>query len=175
MLAFLLGVVLTLTAIVAYFYFGGPPVAVTEKAAPWEPLLSVPTNTRARLEAKPAPFPASEDAFEAGARTYRVQCAQCHGAPGHEASLGRMMLPRARQFFSSRDRNGTVAQTPGELYWKTAFGIRHSGMPAYNRTLTDTQLWQIALLLHSSNDLPDPVRSLLMQGLPQQQPTVVQP
>ncbi len=175
LLAFLLGVLLTLTGIVAYFYCGKPPVAATEKAALWEPLLSVPNNIRARSAAKSPPFPASEDAFEAGARTYRTQCAQCHGAPGHEAPLGRAMLPRAQQFFSPRDRTSTVAQAPGELYWKTAFGIRRSGMPVYSHTLTDTQLWQIALLLHSANDLPDPVRGLLLQGAPPPQPTPVQP
>ncbi len=173
--AFLLGIVITLTGIVLYFYAGKPPVSATEKAAPWEPLLNVPIHASARAAAKSAPFPSSEDVFEAGARTYRAQCAQCHGVPGHEAPLGRTMLPHAQQFFSPRDRASTVAEAPGELYWKTAFGLRRSGMPAYNRALSDTELWQLALLLHSANDLPDPVRTLLTEGMPLPQPTVVQP
>lgn len=171
------GVALTLLSLAAYFYFGHPPVAVTDKAAIWEPLLTpIPLKARTRAEAKSAPFPASEEVFESGARTYRAQCAECHGTPGHDAPLGRVMLPRAQQFFAPRERRAVGAQAPGELYWKTAFGIRRSGMPAYSHTLTNTQLWQLSLLLHSAADeLPDPVRRILTEGVPPPQPTVVQP
>ncbi len=173
--AFLFGVLCTVAGIVAYFYLGKPPVAATEKAAPWEPLLSVPARIRPQAAAEPAPFAASEDVFEAGARAYRAQCVQCHGAPGHDAALGKTMVPRAQQFFSARDGASVTAQQPGAIYWETAFGIRRSGMPAFNHTLTDMQLWRIALLLHSAGDLPDPVRASLTSGLPAPQATVVQP
>lgn len=168
---------LTFLCLALYFFFGRPPVAVTDKAALWEPLLMpVPLRSRALSEAKAAPFPASEDVFEAGAHTYRAQCAHCHGTPGHESNVGRAMLPRAQQFFSPRERRSVAAQAPGELYWKTAFGIRRSGMPAYNHALTDIQLWQLSLLLHSAaDDLPDPVKAILTAGVPPPQPTVVQP
>ncbi len=177
LLGVLLGMLLSFLGVAAYFYFGNPPVAVTDRAALWEPLLlSVPLHSRASTQVKPAPFPASEDAFEGAARTYHAQCAHCHGTPGHDAAVGHLMLPRAPQFFSLRDRKVISAQAPGEIYWKTAFGIRRSGMPAYNRTLSDTQLWQLGLLLHSAGDeLPDPVRNLLTQGEPAPQPTVVTP
>ncbi len=177
LLGLVAGVGLTLLGLAAYFYFGHPPVAVTDKAAMWEPLLTpVPLRARARSEAKPAPFPASEEVFESAAHIYRAQCSECHGTPGREAALGRSMLPRAQQFFTSHDRRATAAQAPGELYWKTAFGIRRSGMPAYNHTLTNTQLWQLSLLLHSAGDqLPDPVLAILTAGVPPLQPTIVQP
>lgn len=173
----LLGVGLVIVAVVAYFYLGNPPVAVTDSGALWEPLIhSVPLHSRSKATIKPPPFPASEDVFEAAATTYRANCVTCHGSPGHDAPTGRIMVPRAPQFFSSRDKKATSTQQPGELYWKTAFGIRGSGMPAYSRTLTDTQLWQLSLLLHSAADeLPDPVRTLLTQGDPPPQPTVVRP
>ena len=163
LLGILLGVIVPVGGTIAYLYFGNPPVAVTDRSALWEyPLRSIPLNARVASHGRTPPFPASEDAFESGARTYRTQCAQCHGTPGHESALGRAMVPRAQQFFSIRDRKDTAAQAPGELYWKTAFGLRRSGMPAYNRTLTDTELWQTSLLLHSAgDDLPDPVHALL--------------
>ncbi len=176
LLGMLLGVALTAVALLLYFRYGRPPVAVTDTSSLWEPLVeNVPLNARAEAEAKTPPFPAGEDAFEGGAHTYRTQCAQCHGTPGHDSTLGRSMLPRAPQFFS-RDRKSTGAQSPGELYWKTAFGIRRSGMPAYNKQLTDTQLWQLALLLHSAADeLPDPVHNILTASNPAQQPTEIKP
>lgn len=176
LLGVLVGILLTLVAIPAYLYFDHPPVAVTDKPALWEHLVGpVATQRRLRREAKPAPFAAGEDAFEGAARTYRSQCAQCHGSPAQDAAVGAAMLPRAPQFFT-RDRRTTASKAAGELYWATAFGIRRSGMPAYRRALTNTQLWQLALLLHSADqDLPDPVRQLLNPQLPPTAPTSASP
>jgi len=177
LLGMLLGILLSAAAIVVYFRFGNPPVAVADRAALWEPLVtSVPVHSRANGSAKQPPFPASEDAFEAAARVYRTNCAQCHGTPGHDAPLANKTQPRAPQFFGLRDRKTIAAEPVGEVYWKTAFGIRRSGMPAYNHTLSDTQMWQLSLLLHAVNeDLPAPVKTLLTQGNPPPQPSVVLP
>ncbi len=164
LLGILLGSLLTFAGLAAYFYLDHPPVAVNDKPALWEHLTeTVPLRHRVQAEAKQPPFPAGEDGFESAARIYRVQCAQCHGTPGHESSIGRQMLPHAQQFFG-RDRRATAAKPAGELYWPTAFGVRHSGMPAYNRSLSNTDLWNLALLLHSADqELPEPVRNLLAQ------------
>lgn len=166
------GSLLTVLGIIAYFYFGHPPVATADRPAFWEHLTeTVPLHRRVAASAKQPPFPAGEDSFEAGARIYRTQCASCHGTPGNEAALGRQMLPHAQQFFG-RDRQSTAAKPVGQLFWPTAFGIRHSGMPAYNRTLSNTDLWNLALLLHSADqELPDPVRNLLAPTIPATPPT----
>ncbi len=178
LLGVFLGVCLSAAAAVAYFYFGKSPVAVSDKPALWEHLAeTVSVRRRMSSEAKLPPFPASEEVFEAAAHIYRNQCAVCHGVPGREAAVGRQMLPHAPQFFG-RDRRETSAKAVGELFWPTAFGIRRSGMPAYNHTLSNTQLWQLALLLHSANDeLPDPVSNLLIatDQQPVQAPPVVLP
>ena len=166
-LGVLIGIALTLVAIPVYFYFGHPPVAIADKPALWEHLAErVAVDRRIQHDTKPAPFPADEEVFEGAARTYRSQCAQCHGTPSQDAQVGAAMIPRAQQFFT-RDRKTTAAKAAGDLYWATAFGIRRSGMPAYRKSLTNTQLWQLALLLHSADqDLPDPVRDLLRPTIP---------
>jgi len=176
-LGMFLGAAFTILTIAAWMRFGKPPVAVSDAASLWEPLVaSVPTNARAKSEAKTPPFPASEDVFEAAAKTYSRNCVSCHGAPGQSSATGRAMSPRAPQFFSPADKTALAGQQPGEIYWKTAYGIRRTGMPAFGKTLTDSQLWQISLLLQaSSSDLPDPVRNLLTEGLPAPQPTEVHP
>lgn len=163
LLGILLGCALSLMAAVLYFYVGHPPVAVSDKPALWEHLSETTSvHRRVAAEAKQPPFPASEDAFEAAAHIYREQCTQCHGRPGLEAAVGRQMLPHAQQFFG-RDRKLTSAKPIGELFWPVAFGIRRSGMPSYGRTLSNTQIWQLALLLHSADqELPDPVSGLLI-------------
>lgn len=163
--------------IVVYLLLGRPPVAVTDRPALWEPLLTtLPLRQRVRAEATTPPFPASEEVFESGAHLYQAHCAQCHGVPGQAAVLGRAMLPRAPQFFAARGQQGSAAEPAGELFWQTAFGIRNSGMPAYNHALSSTELWQVSLLLHAAgSNLPDPVVAILMQGAAPRQPTVVVP
>lgn len=172
LLAAVCGSAFTLIALAAYFYFGTPPVAVADKPSPWEHLTAtVPLHHRLQAEAKQPPFPAGEDGFEAAAKIYRTQCAQCHGNPGHESAIGRAMLPHAQQFFG-RDSKATAAQPVGELFWVTTNGVRRSGMPAYAHTLSNTDLWNIALLLHAANgELPDPVRQLLAPTIPATLPT----
>jgi mono/diheme cytochrome c family protein len=39
----------------------------------------------------------------------------------------------------------------GETYWKIKNGIRLSGMPSYGHALTETQLWQVSLLLSKAD------------------------
>lgn len=172
LLGVLLGCLFTIAAATAYFYLGKPPVAVSDKPALWEHFTTtVPLHSRLQAESKQPPFSAGEDGFEAAAKIYRTQCAQCHGNPGHEAALGRAMLPHAQQFFG-RDSKATAARPVGELFWVTTNGVRRSGMPAYARTLSNTDLWNLALLLHAADgDLPDPVRTLLAPTIPATLPT----
>jgi mono/diheme cytochrome c family protein len=46
----------------------------------------------------------------------------------------------------------------GETYWKIKNGIRLTGMPAYGKVLSETQLWQVSLLL-SMADKPLPAEA----------------
>jgi mono/diheme cytochrome c family protein len=48
---------------------------------------------------------------------------------------------------------------PGETYWKAANGIRLTGMPAYKGSLSDTQLWQVSLMLANADKLPPPAKA----------------
>nr|WP_232298871.1 cytochrome c [Granulicella tundricola] len=109
-----------------------------------------------------------EDVFESGAKVYTARCAACHGTPAHDGSLATSTSPPALQLWRKRATGtavGDSALEPGEIYSKTRYGIPHTGMPAYKAQLSDTQIWQIALLLKSANQpLPDPVRALLTSG-----------
>ncbi len=109
-----------------------------------------------------APFGTSEEVFEAGARLYAANCAGCHGRPGRN---GRG--PSAAQFWDHSNPAGlhAIAQPAGALFQATARGNLVQGMPSYGQRLTDTQIWDIALLLRSAHDdLPDPVLRLLRGG-----------
>lgn len=109
-----------------------------------------------------APFGTSEEVFEAGARLYAANCAGCHGRPGSNGKG-----PNAAQFWDRNNAAGrhAIAQSAGAIYQATAKGNLAQGMPSYGQRLTDTQVWDLALLLKSAHeDLPDPVLRLLRGG-----------
>jgi thiosulfate dehydrogenase len=166
LLGFILGVVAVAAGLFLYLKFGPLPVAVADTPFPFEKeLVRMPLHARIATETKDAPFGTSEDVFEAGAHVYREHCASCHGTPGHDVSYAKYMYPDAPQLWKKHGKNGIVGVSddePGETYWKVAHGIRLTGMPSYQHTLSDTQMWQVSLLLKNADKpLPDPVTQIL--------------
>jgi mono/diheme cytochrome c family protein len=141
-------------------------VATADKPFPFEKsIVSVPLNARIDREMKTAPFGISEDVYEGGARVYRADCAACHGTPGHDVPFAKYMYPGAPQLWKKHATGNVVGVSDddaGETYWKVANGIRLTGMPAFNHVLTDTEMWQVTLLLKNADQqLPDPVVKIL--------------
>jgi len=163
---FLLGILGVAAGLFLYLKFGPLPVAVADQPLPFEKeIVRLPLGARIDRESKTAPFGTSEDVFESGAHIYRAQCAACHGTPGHDVSFAKHMFPSAPQLWKKHGTEGVVGVSddePGETYWKVANGIRLTGMPAFNHVLSDTQIWQVSLLLKNADkDLPNPVTQIL--------------
>jgi mono/diheme cytochrome c family protein len=151
-----------------YLRFGHPPVAVADAPFPFErQVVGVPLEARIARERKQPPFGTSEDVFEAGAKVYAANCSGCHGSPGHDAAFGKDIYPQAPQLWKKHAHGGVVGVSddePGETFWKIENGIRLSGMPSYRHTLSETQMWQVSLLLKNADQqLPDPVLRLLQE------------
>jgi len=166
LLGFLLGIALIAAGLFAYLKFGALPVAVADKAFPFEKeIVYLPLNSRIDREMKAAPFGISEDVFESGAHVYRAQCASCHGTPGHDVAFAKHMFPQAPQLWKKHGDDAVVGVSddePGETYWKVANGIRLSGMPAFSHVLSSTEMWQVSLLLKNADkELPGPVSQIL--------------
>jgi len=166
LLGIILGVLLVPIAVMAWFHFGHVPVAVADAPLPQERLLThVALDARIDREViKTPPIPADEAAFVAGAQIYRDQCASCHGFHGKPSSFGPHMYPDAPPLWEehhhgSETMMGVTDDPPGETYWKVANGIRLSGMPSFKEVLTDTQMWQVSLLLATA-DKPLPPAAL---------------
>ena len=69
------------------------------------------------------------------------------------------MRPPLWEKHHNGDVVGVSDDPPGETYWKVANGIRLTGMPAFKNVLTDTQMWQVSLLLANA-DKPLPPAAL---------------
>jgi mono/diheme cytochrome c family protein len=166
LLGFVAALVLAAVGLAFYFKFGAPPVATADTPFPFEKaIVQLPLNARIDREMKTAPFGTSEDVFEGGAHVYKAECASCHGTPGHDVAFAKYMYPTAPQLWKKHAHGNVVGVSddePGETYWKVANGIRLTGMPSYQHVLSDTQMWQVSLLLKNADQqLPDPVMGIL--------------
>ncbi len=162
---FLVGLVVGLVAVplLGYLYItsGMAPVATSAGPMPFERMLAH-KALAAHIEKempKSVPIAADDAAYAAGAEVYKHNCGLCHGFPGQPASaVAKGMFPEPPALLEG---TGVTDDLPAETYWKVANGIRLTGMPAYEKSLSTTQMWQVSLLLANADKLPKSVKDSL--------------
>lgn len=78
-----------------------------------------------------------------GAACFRDHCVQCHGAPGvAQQPFGMAMQPVPGPLVDA-GRHWRAR----ELYWLTRYGIKMSGMPAWEYHLSEGDLWDVVAFL----------------------------
>lgn len=159
-IGFVLGILLC--AGTAYYYFasGMAPVAVSDPLMPFEQKMAnmaLDAHIKNQRVGQP-PIAADEANLLAGADVYKQNCAVCHGLPGHPVGYFNMMFPKPTQLFKGK---GVTDDPPSVSYWKVVNGIRLSGMPSFKNKLSDTQLWQVSLLVAHANELPQSAKDVL--------------
>jgi thiosulfate dehydrogenase len=106
------------------------------------------------------PLPYNDSNMLAGAQEFKEHCAFCHGLPGQPrpyAAAG--MFPVPPQLFEAKEM---VTDDPeGVTHWKVTHGIRLSGMPGFEKTLSDTKRWQVTMLVAHADKLSSAVRAVL--------------
>jgi len=166
---FLFGLIvgLVLLPLAVYFYFskGIAPVATSAPPMPFEKMFaSMALHARLDKEVpKTVPIAADDAAYAAGAQVYKEHCAVCHGVPGQpQTAIASGMFPKPPKLMEGK---GVTDDPPGETYWKVAGGIRMTGMPGFEKTLSTTQMWQVSLLCANADKLPAAVKDILT-GVP---------
>lgn len=165
MKTFLFGIVIGIILVCAgaYYYFatGSAPVATADHPMPLEKSLAN-KALHARIERempKTVPISADESAYMAGAKIYVENCVVCHGYPGQDQSvIAKGMFPKPPELFRGK---GVTDDEPGETYWKVSHGIRLTGMPSFGDALSETQMWQVSLLLANAGKISDAVKQEL--------------
>jgi thiosulfate dehydrogenase len=168
----LLGIAIGMFLVPSLFYLyirsGAAPVTASAPSLPLEKFFAK-TALHAKMDSeiiKTVPVESSEEAWLAGAVTYRESCAVCHGLPNRPPSIiGKSMFPIAPQLFETQTM--VTDDPPGKIFWKAKNGIRLSGMPGFKDSLTDHQLWQVSVLLAAADKIPaDVVRVLVSDPNP---------
>lgn len=160
-----LGVVLVFVGIYFYFATGQAPVATKSSEMPFEHRFAH-MALDAYLNKQPHPNPPvspDETTFLAGAKVYTEHCAVCHGLPGEpKTAIADGMFPKPPQMFHGV---GVTDDEPWETYWKVNSGIRMTGMPGFGDRLSETQMWQVSLLLKNADKISPAVKTQLLGSL----------
>jgi thiosulfate dehydrogenase len=161
-LGFVFGLVAVVLVVGFYFGLGMAPVATSAPPMPMERhLAKLALHTRISKEMPTqVPIQPDEPNLLAGAQIYREHCAVCHGLNGQpETAIAKGMYPQPPQLFM----DGVTDDPPGETYWKAANGIRLTGMPGFKASLSETQLWQVSLMLAHADKLPASVKATVSE------------
>lgn len=108
------------------------------------------------------PVPATEQNLVAGAQLYMRHCAGCHGTPSSaDTPLMHSFNPPVPRFFKhapdmSDNQNFLVIQ----------HGIRWTAMPAWDKTLSEQQMWEVTTFLGNIPKLPPAAQKVLQQSSP---------
>jgi thiosulfate dehydrogenase len=58
---------------------------------------------------------------------------------------------------------GVTDDPVGATHWVVKNGIRFSAMTSFNQKLSDSEIWQVSLLLRNADKLPNSVQDSLRQ------------
>lgn len=175
LIGFVLAVIILVGGVYYYFAAGMAPVATSDLPMPFEKKLAhLALDAHIGKQATgQSPVAADEATYVAGAEVYKQRCAMCHGTLGQQPTdYATTMYPKPPQLFQGK---GVTDDPVSESYWKTANGIRMTGMPAFKTKLTDTQLWQVSQLLAHANEISDSVKKVLVADGTTQMPPAAPP
>lgn len=121
----------------------------------------------ARLAPKtPDPLAPTVPNLLRGISRYKQDCAVCHGlADGKPTVIARGLYQPPPQLA----KDGVEDDPPGITFYKIAKGIRMTGMPSFDHTLNDHQIWEVVTFLKTMNHLPPAAESAWKAARPANQ------
>lgn len=154
---FLLGIVFTIVIIFVGGFLllkkGYMSMAADVEPLPFEKSLAmgaVDASTERHAVERKNPNSPSEENLVAGAQLYLNHCAGCHGVPSNpDAPFGRSFYPPVPAFFKD-----APDMPENQNFYIIAHGVRWTGMPGWNKTLTEAQIWQVVTFLTNIEKLP---------------------
>jgi len=165
----LLGVVLTLAIalIGAYVLVRSGLIPANADAQPgrletWMARTSLDAALRRNAPKDQNPVALTDQNLTNGVHLYAQNCAVCHGSAKGVASaspIAKGLYPKPPQLAT----DGVEDDPEGYSFWKIKHGIRLTGMPSFGYSLSDQQIWTLALFLKHMDKLPPAVQQAWQQ------------
>jgi mono/diheme cytochrome c family protein len=158
---FLLGIIVTLLILIiggaGYAMLGFFPTTANVEPPHWEEhfaMGAVDASMERHAPRLTNPLTPTDQNLEDGMKLYTMNCAGCHGG------LDRKPSTLATSFYPPPPN--LVSDPPDDPEWHTFYtirtGIRYTGMPAWDKTLSDQDMWKITTLLSHLDKLPPAVQ-----------------
>jgi mono/diheme cytochrome c family protein len=153
---FVLGIIITLVvlalAALGFAALGYLPTRANIEPPRWErhfAMSAVDASIERHAPRGANPLTPTDQNLEDGMKLYTMNCALCHGGLDRKPStLANSFYPPPPNF---------ISDPPDDPEWHTFYtirtGIRYTGMPAWDKTLADEDIWKITLLLSHMDKL----------------------
>jgi mono/diheme cytochrome c family protein len=128
----------------------------------WMARTSLAATLQREAPTGPNPVPLSEQNLLSGVRLFAQNCVVCHGSANAAAAPS----PIAKGLYQKPPQlaaEGVEDDPEGFSFWRIKHGIRLTGMPSFGSTLTDPQIWTLALFLKHMDKLPPAVQQAWQQ------------
>ena len=120
-------------------------------------MAAVDASTDRRAPEGKNPLTPTEENIAAGAKLYLDHCAGCHGTPSNpESEFARSFNPPVPEFFKD-----APDMSDNQNFYIVQHGIRWTGMPAWDKTLSAPQIWQVVTFLANVEKLPPAAQAIL--------------
>jgi mono/diheme cytochrome c family protein len=133
------------------------PTAANKRPPDWETHLAMSAVDASMERHAPRvtnPLMPNDQNLEDGMKLYTMNCALCHGG------LDRKGSTLANSFYPPPPN--LVSNPPDDpewhLYYTIRTGIRYTGMPAWDKSLSEQDIWKIAMFLSHMEKLPPAVQ-----------------
>ena len=158
---FLFGVIVTLLIIIlgglGFAMLGMFPTPANVEPPHWERHLAneaVDASMERHAPRVTNPLSATDQNLEDGMKIYTVNCAGCHGGLDRKPTdFGHSFYPPAPNL---------ISDPPDDPEWHIFYtirtGVRYTGMPAWDKTLSEQDMWKITTLLSHLDKLPPTVQ-----------------
>jgi len=101
-----------------------------------------------------SPVPPTDDNLIDGMKIYTMNCAGCHGNLDNKPSpFGGSFYPPVPQLIIH-----PMDDPEWHIYYAVRTGIRYTGMPAWNKTLSEQDMWKVTAFLSRIEKLPPVVQ-----------------
>ena len=101
-----------------------------------------------------APIPPTDENLIDGMKIYTMNCSLCHGTLDRKSGvLEDSLYPPAPQIILE-----PLDDPEWHIYYSVRTGVRYSGMPAWNKALSDQDIWKVTLFLSHLDKLSPAVQ-----------------
>ena len=163
------GIALTLAVAIigAYFLVRSGLIPANADAKPgwletWMAGTSLDATVRREAPMGQNPVELTEQNLLSGVHLFAQNCAVCHGSAKGNVSpspIAKGLYPKPPQLAT----DGVEDDPEGVSFWKIKHGIRLTGMPSFGYSLSDQQIWTLALFLKHMDKLPPAIQQAWQQ------------